>query len=270
MIEKRFHTDLGDIHYWTGGPPEEGPELVFLPGLTADHRLFDMQVRAFEEKYRLLVWDPPAHGASRPFDLSFSLDDLARYLQAILHREGMTRPVLIGQSMGGYVSQCFIQLFPGEAAGFISIDSAPLKRRYITGVELWMLHHTGPLYRAYPWRRLLKSGSTGVADTAYGQALMLAMMETYEKGEYCRLAAHGFDILADAFETGRPYTIDCPCLLICGEHDRAGSAKRYNVDWAREEQLPIRWIKDAGHNANTDAPETVNGLIGDFLLQKNK
>lgn len=29
--------------------------------------------------------------------------------------------ILIGQSMGGYVSQCFMQQYPGETAGFISI-----------------------------------------------------------------------------------------------------------------------------------------------------
>ena len=34
------------------------------------------------------------------------------------------------QSMGGYVSQAFIDLYPGEAAGFVSVDSAPLKSRY--------------------------------------------------------------------------------------------------------------------------------------------
>ena len=45
MIEKEYPTPCGMIHYWTGG--EAGPSgaaLVFLPGLTADHRLFDRQV----------------------------------------------------------------------------------------------------------------------------------------------------------------------------------------------------------------------------------
>lgn len=53
------------------------PWLVFLPGLTADHRLFEKQVEHFIDKARLFVWDPPSHGESRPFALTWTMDDLA-------------------------------------------------------------------------------------------------------------------------------------------------------------------------------------------------
>ena len=51
------------------------PTLVFLPGLTADHRLFEKQVEYFEGKYNVLVWDAPGHAASWPFTFDFSLLD---------------------------------------------------------------------------------------------------------------------------------------------------------------------------------------------------
>ena len=106
----------------------EAPWLVFLPGLSADHRLFNRQLSYFAETMNCFVWDPPAHGKSRPFKLSFSMDDLASMLHEILLAEQIVNPILIGQSMGGYVSQAFLSLFPGYAKGFISIDSAPLAR----------------------------------------------------------------------------------------------------------------------------------------------
>lgn len=55
MREQAFPTGMGDIHYWTGGPGKGTPWLVFLPGLTADHRLFDKQVEAFEPRFNCLV-----------------------------------------------------------------------------------------------------------------------------------------------------------------------------------------------------------------------
>lgn len=58
-----------------------------------------------------------------------------------------------------------------------------------------------------------------------------------------------------------PYEIKCPVLLICGEKDHAGSCIRYNKAWHRNTDIPLEWIKNAGHNANTDQPEAVNGLI---------
>ena len=268
MLEKIQATPLGDIHYWTDGEPQNSPyTLVFLPGLTADHRLFDRQMEYFSGKYPLLVWDAPGHGASWPFQLEFSLMDKAKWLGEILEREQVERPVLIGQSMGGYVAQAFAQQFKGRLAGFISIDSAPLQRRYITAVELWLLKRMEPVYRYFPWKLLVKSGVRGCAVSAYGRKLMRDIMMAYDgdKERYARLSGHGFRMLALAIEADLPYLPDCPSLLLCGKCDQAGSSKRYNKAWHKTAGIPLIWIENAGHNSNSDQPELVNGLIEDFV-----
>ena len=270
MIEKVFDTPLGAIHYWVGAKPfRPAPQLAFLPGLTADHRLFEKQLEYFEGRYSVLVWDAPGHAASWPFELSFSLMDKARWLDAILDREGFDAPVIVGQSMGGYVGQAYAHLFPQKLKGFIAIDSAPLGREYVTAAELWLLKRMEPVYRRYPWGLLLKQGTNGVATSGYGRAIMRDMMMTYDGDQqrYARLSGHGFRMLAEAMEAGLPYDIPCPALLICGAKDRAGSCVRYNRAWHRRTGIPIEWIGNAGHNANTDAPERVNALIEGFLTR---
>ena len=107
MLERSYQTRQGTIRYWVSAPGPRGTALVFLPGLTADHRLFQMQFSFFASRRPLLVWDAPGHGASRPFALDFSLMEQAEWLHGILVRERMGGPVLIGQSMGGYLAQCF-------------------------------------------------------------------------------------------------------------------------------------------------------------------
>ncbi len=116
LHHRHYSVPQGNIHYWLNDR-DSLLTLVFLPGLTADHRLFEKQVEQFSRQYRVLVWDAPGHGESRPFDLDFSLMDKARWLHGILEREQLKNPILIGQSMGGYVSQCFLELYPREAAG---------------------------------------------------------------------------------------------------------------------------------------------------------
>ena len=67
--------------------------LVFLAGLTADHRLFDKQVAYFDEKYNIIVWDAPAHASSWPFRFDFDLFDKAKWLNGfplIQHRSRET------------------------------------------------------------------------------------------------------------------------------------------------------------------------------------
>ena len=264
MNEKSYATDKGIIHYWVGDPVPGALTLVFLPGLTADHRLFDKQVDFFEGRCNVLVWDAPGHAASRPFELSFSLADKACWLHEILALEGARLPVLVGQSMGGYLSQAFIQQFPGEAIGFICIDSAPLKREYYTAAELWLLKRMTPVYLAYPHKALIRDGVKGCSTTEYGRALMNEIWSAYDHEEFCVLSGHGYRILAEAVELGLPYEIDCPALLICGEKDAAGSTRRYNRMWEKRTGLPLAWIEGAGHNANTDRPAEVNALIAEF------
>ena len=128
IIEKVFHAGSGDVYYWTCLADRNLTWLIFLPGLTADRHLFDRQMVELGWQYNCLVWDAPGHGRSRPFPLRFSMDDLAEYLFQILQAENVQRPVLVGQSLGGYLSQVFMDRYPGTAAGFVSIDAGPMRR----------------------------------------------------------------------------------------------------------------------------------------------
>ena len=221
MTEKTHAVPNGVIHYWMNDFQPGRAVLVFLPGLTADHRLFDKQVEAFESTYNLLVWDAPGHGKSRPFVMDFTLAQKAAWLHAILQAEGITAPVLVGQSVGGYLSQAYIQAYPGEVRGFVSIDSAPQNMR--------------------------------------------EMVAQYSRDEFCGLMKHGFIMLAGAIGADLGYDITCPCILLCGEHDKTGATKRYNPMWAAGEHLPLTWVKDAGHNSNADNPAFVNAEIEKFV-----
>lgn len=267
MQQRTYPTPSGSVVYWISREAgADAPWLVLVPGLTADHTLFAPQLEHFAASANLFVWDAPAHGESRPFELDFTLDGLATLLRDILQLEGVARPVLVGQSLGGYIAQAYLDLFPGEAAGFVSIDSAPLQRQYMQGWEIWALRRMRPVYLAIPWELLVRWGSWGVGVTAEARAHMERMARSYDRREYCELAAHGYRALADAVAANRPYKIDCPALLICGEKDMAGSAKSYNRRWAAKAGLPVVWIPNCGHNATIDAPQAVNRALEDFLL----
>ncbi len=271
LVEHEFNTDEGTVHYWTSrcssAPAQNASWLVLLPGLTADHTLFDAQIDHFAGKCNVFVWDAPAHGLSRPYPLDFSMDDYARILHAILQIEDIQRPVLVGQSLGGYVAQAYMDLFPDCVSGFISLDSAPLKKKYYPKWEIAALRHTKGMYLAIPWSLFLRWGPAGTAQTQHGRANMRAMMEQYDKRSYCELAGHGYTMLADAIDANRPYDISCPALLLCGEKDQAGDVRPFNRKWTVGENIPLVWVPGAGHNSNVDNPAFVNDQIERFLAK---
>lgn len=267
LKENTYRTSCGTIHYWSSITTPNAITLAFLPGLTADHRLFERQMEYFDGKYNIFVWDAPAHASSWPFKFNFDLFDKAKWLKEIFKREKITNPVIVGQSMGGYVGQTYAQLYPDQLSDFVSIDSAPLQRKYVTGFEIWLLKRMEPVYYHYPWKLLLKSGSNGVATSHYGRDLMRKMMSVYDGDQkrYAQIAGHGYRILAEAMEKNLQYEIKCPALLICGMQDHAGSCIRYNKAWHQDTQIPLKWVDGAGHNSNTDNPELINDLIESFL-----
>ena len=112
-----------------------------------------------------------------------------------------------------------------------------------------MLKHTKWMYRSIPWKMLLKFGTEGTSETKYGRKLMVRMMLSYGKKEYCDLADHGFRIFAQAVEKKLPYEI-----------------------WKRREHCMLVWIPEAGHNSCCDAPDFVNRHIKRFAdsLKKDR
>lgn len=50
MTENSYNTPCGCIHYFVNIIDKQKITLVFLPGLTADHRLFEKQTEYFEKK----------------------------------------------------------------------------------------------------------------------------------------------------------------------------------------------------------------------------
>ena len=264
LTMKRYSTAYGDICYWVSRASEGAKWLVFLPGLSADHDLFEKQIEDLSDTYNCFVWDAPCHGLSRPFEKRFDMFDMAEYLHEIFTVEGIVQPVLIGQSLGGYIAQVYMQRYPDSVSGFISIDSCPLKRKYYSWWEIALMKHTKWMYMSIPWKLLLWWGIMGTATTEYGRAIMRKAWSVYDKTEFCELADFGYRILMEAVEAELSYDINCPALLICGEKDMAGSAKSYNRRWTKQDGIPLVWIKNAGHNSNTDAPDEVNKLIRDF------
>ena len=261
MKEKNIESSRGRIFYWTQKAAAGEESLVFLPGLTADHRLFDLQLPYFAESYNVLVWDAPAHGKSRPY-LDFSYPHLAEDLKAILDAEGIRRAVLVGQSAGGFVAQSFIARYPSMARGLFTIGTCPYGTEYYSGSDLFWLKQTKWMFKLFPDRLLRTAIANMCSVTPAGRENMLRMLGSYEKEELCRLMYLGF---AGFIPEMQDLKIPCPVCLTVGVEDRTGKVRAYNERWHEKEGYPLHIIKGASHNANYDQPEEMNRLLEEFI-----
>ncbi len=259
LYEKTVSSDRGLTYYWTN-EIESAVSLVFLPGLTADHRLFEPQLSFFRDAFKVLVWDCPCHGKSRPYE-AFSYANVSDELNRILETERVDRAVFIGQSLGGMIAQYYIDRHPVKAAGFVSVDSVPFGD-YYSKSELFWLSQLEWMCGMFP-DKLLRSSMAkvcGATETARGR--MLTMLSSYTKKELCHLMYVGE---AAFIPENKKMDIPCRTILLLGDRDRVGKVAAYNREWSRRTGYPLIMIQGAAHNANDDQPDIVNGIILDFI-----
>ncbi len=259
MNHKSIRSDNGDVHYWTEGQATSC--IFFSHGATMDHGLFERQVEYFSSQYKVVVWDSPGHGQSRPSS-DCSLENAASELVRILDTEHVQSAHLVGQSMGCYISQIAARNFPERVSSLTAVGSSPLQASYYSTLDYWMLSIAPPLLRLYPYSSLIKTISENVAVTAAAKNYALKTLKTYSKDEIVMIMKAVYQGVKGYGEYG-PLLI--PILVTYGENDTTGKVESYSQEWAENEGRPLRVISKAAHNANMDNPDEFNNVLGRFL-----
>lgn len=139
-----------DINFLAWGDRGD-PGLIFVHGGAAHAHWWSFLVPHLADHYRVVAMDLSGHGDSgrrRPY----SLDDWAAEIIAVASASDMApRPVVVGHSMGGFVSIAAAALHGEHVAGIVILDSPvtapdPETEAARTGTKF------GPL-RLYPTRR---------------------------------------------------------------------------------------------------------------------
>lgn len=261
MMQKQFDTENGNIMYWINNCSKEVYALVFLHGLIADHTLFEKQVSYFGERFKILCWDAPAHGKSRPY-LNFSYRSASKHLKDILEKEQIKKAVFIGQSMGGYVVQTFLKYYPELAIGFIGIDTTPFGLSYYSNSDKWWLRQIEWMSHCCPYKALVKAIAKSCTCTQYAYKNMYTALKQYTKQEVCQLMGIGY---AGFLEENWNLALRIPVLILIGEDDRTGKVRQYCKAWKEKTGYPLHVIKNAAHNSNIDNYEQVNSEIEKFI-----
>ena len=89
-----------DVSYTVDGPAD-APVVVLSNSLGATRGMWDPQVPALAERYRVVTYDTRGHGESPAPAGPYSLDDLVDDLVALLDEVGAERAHVVGLSLGG-------------------------------------------------------------------------------------------------------------------------------------------------------------------------
>ncbi len=248
----------GRVAYWVDG---QGECVVLTHGATMDHGLFAPQTQELSTWYKVITWDVPAHGLSRPYD-GFTLNGAADILISILDAEDVAGAHLVGQSMGGYISQIAAMEHPDRVKSITTVGSTPLKPSSFSKLDRALLKLTPMLLRLYPYDYLVKAIAHQVADSDGARSYALDTLTAFTKGEIASISSQVYsDAIANSTESALPV----PAFVTFGENDRTGKVAEYSRRWAEMDGHPLYVVPDAAHNANMDNPADFNKALHTFL-----
>jgi len=107
------------LHYVEQG---SGPAVVMLHGNPGSLDHFAPVVAGLSDSFRMLAFDRPGHGRSRPLrEDGGSPVAQARAVHAALRQLDVTRPILVAESWSGSLVLAYALEFPGEVAGIVTV-----------------------------------------------------------------------------------------------------------------------------------------------------
>ncbi|MPQ86650.1 3-oxoadipate enol-lactonase [Pseudomonas sp. MAFF 730085] len=122
----------GELHYQLNGPVD-APVLVLSNSLGTDLHMWDIQIPAFTEHFRVLRFDTRGHGKSLVTEGPYSIEQLGHDVIALLDTLGIQRAHFCGLSMGGLIGQ-WLGINAGERLHRLVICNSAAK---IGTPEVW-------------------------------------------------------------------------------------------------------------------------------------
>jgi pimeloyl-ACP methyl ester carboxylesterase len=268
MTRQYCHIGWRTIAYLDSAPKH--PELrvlVLLHAFPIGANLFEPQMRAVPEGWRLITPDLRGFGGSTEVDsiAALSISDYADDIVDLLQELGVGRAVIGGCSMGGYAAlalyQSAPQLFDGlvladTRAGGDSPDARANRRNTLALVD-----REGPSGVAREMMPKLIGATTRATNDSVEATIRRFIKQ--QSPVAIRNAIHRMMHRPDS--TPMLAQISVPTLVITGAED-----EMIPVDESRRMARDIKGAKlvivpGAGHLANIEQPEPFNAALSEFL-----
>lgn len=269
-----------DLFYQEHG---DGPPLVMLHGSGGCHLSWWQQVPAFQEQYRVVIFDQRGFGRSVPRG-EFNPGDgaaLTRDLENLINHLDIDEPVrFIGQSFGTFAALDYAAQYPERVAGLVlasaygSICTAPLAEAVARREEVF----SKPRPPQSPRLRLSKDEVTPFSifdrtPNQFGPATLETRPDLAHLYESIAALSNGppMHLLAPVFQSVRPIKeavancLEVPILFIGGDQDFFFPPQELALAASAFPHAKHIIIEGVGHSAHFEQAERFNAEVSAFL-----
>lgn len=265
-MQKSFYHKNVEIVYQTEG---EGTPVIMLHGFGEDATIWTEQVAFLKQHCRLITPDLPGSGLSTfENEEARNADTIGYYAEIIyglIQYENIDSYIMLGHSMGGYITLSLAEKYPGKLKGFGLIhstafaDSEEKKQNRLKGIAMM---------EEYGGYAFLKNTIPNLFAPTFKVAHPEKVAELIEKGR-----SFSINVLQQYYKAmmNRPDRTQVlknskvPVLFVIGTEDVAAPLQ----DVLKQTHLPkisfIQILEDTGHMGMWEDAKKTNNAILEFI-----
>jgi pimeloyl-ACP methyl ester carboxylesterase len=270
-VTRRLEVDGRSVHVIdTGG---DGPPLLFIHGLGGVWQNWLLNIAAFKDSHRCVALDLPGFGQSEMPEGEISIQRFARAVDAVCDRLGVECPVVVGNSMGGFVGAELALSFPTRVAKLVLVSAAGLSTEYLRREpllalsRLWIagVTRTGVLTEPVVRRRRLRRAFLQTV-ARYPERLSIPLTYELVQGAGKEAFVPSLQALMEYSFRNRLAQIEVPVLIVWGRNDMivpVGDAEKFARLIGPNAHVVI--FEDTGHVPMLERPSRFNQLLASFV-----
>jgi 3-oxoadipate enol-lactonase len=241
------------------------PAIIFIHGFPFNKSMWNKQVGALEDNYRVIAYDIRGHGNTETGNGDFSIDLFVKDLLALMDNLKIDKTMLCGLSMGGYIALNAIENYPQRFNALILsdthciADTPEAKDKRMKAIE--SIRKSGSeKYADENIKNLFapESFTSRKEEVAYVREMII---KTSEQSLCKTLLA-----LSVRKETCTKLSeIKVPVLIMVGKEDKITPPAAAQLMHEKIKNSFLRIIDYAGHLSNMENPGEFNEYLNKFV-----
>ena len=260
----RFTANGVGIEYETHGP-RTGIPVVLIHGFPFNKEMWKPQVDVLKKSYYIVSYDVRGHGQSDVGDGQYTVELFVDDFIALLDHLKISRAVVIGLSMGGYIALRAIERRPERFRGLVLCDTK-------SDAD----NNEGKIRRATQAKAIKIDGAKKFAETfvaglfyektfQHNPRIIEEVASMISETSELSIAGTFIALAARTDTTASLYNINIPTLILVGKHDVITPP---SASTAMKEKIPnveMHVVLKAAHMSNLENPEEFNAHLLSFL-----
>lgn len=242
-----------------------GVPVIFIHAFPLNQSMWDDQFSRLRDRFRAISLDLRGFGNSDAPNGAYSIDEMAADVRGLMSALEIDRAVLVGLSMGGYISLAFFRNHPEAVRGLVLADTR-------AGADTQEARER----RLSSAMKAEREGSRAIGEDMIPLLLGRTTLETRPsvvgkvramiEGNSPQGIAGAQRAMAGRRDSINMLSvIDVPALIIVGSEDTLTPVAEAELMWGSIRAARLRTIDSAGHLSNLEQPEEFNAALIDFI-----